>query len=82
VGNWTCTHRNPGRSKLLKELPLTLNKELMGKGAYLDKMYIPARYPNGFVSGSPADYFTDKEAREAISYAKDILVFVKSKIYK
>jgi HEPN domain-containing protein len=67
-------------TKLLKELPLKLNRELIKKGAYLDKMYIPARYPNGFVSGAPMDYFTDKEAKEAISYAKDILSFIKTKI--
>jgi len=27
----------------------------------LDKVYLTARYPNGFVSGTPSDYFTEKE---------------------
>ena len=69
-------------TKLMKELPLKLSKEMLNKGAYLDKMYIPSRYPNGFVWGAPVDYFTEKEAKEAIGNAKDILAFVKAKIPK
>ncbi len=41
----------------------------------LDKYYIPARYPNGFVTGAPMDYFTEKEAREAVGYAEQIIRF-------
>jgi len=43
----------------------------------LDKYYIPARYPNGFVTGAPTDYFTEKEAGEAIVYADQIIGFCK-----
>ena len=41
----------------------------------LDMFYISPRYPNGFPSGKPADYFTDKQAREAIDAADDIIRF-------
>ncbi len=69
-------------TKLLKELPIKIDKKLLEKAASLDKMYIPARYPNGFETGAPSDYFTDKDAKEAILYAKNILSFVKSRIRK
>ncbi len=70
--------------KLLKELPrdrVSVDNELLRKAAYLDKLYIPTRYPNGFASGAPSDYYTDKESQEAIIYAEDILSFVKARIY-
>ena len=58
-------------------------KELLQKAVYLDKLYqIPARYPNGFESGASADFYTDKDAVEAIGNAglhsdADIMVILK-----
>ncbi len=46
----------------------------------LDKYYIPTRYPNGFAEGKPSDYFTKKEAQEALDAAGKILRFCKSNI--
>lgn len=71
-------------TKLLKELPedkVSVPEELLEKSKYLDKLYIPTRYPNGFDSGVPADYYTVREAEEAIRYAADILSFVKAQVY-
>lgn len=70
--------------KLLKELPeskVKAEKELLEKAAYLDKLYIPTRYPNGFAAGASSEYYTKKEAREAIEYAELILSFVEAQIY-
>ena len=39
----------------------------------LDRYYIPARYPNGWASGSPADYFTEEDANAAIGHSEAIL---------
>lgn len=67
--------------KLLKALPtdkISFDKELLRKAAYLDKLYIPTRYPNGFESGSSAEYYTESEAEEAIEYAQSFLSFVKA----
>lgn len=71
-------------TKLLKELPegrLKAAKELLEKAAYLDKLYIPTRYPNGFAAGASSDYYTKKEAGEAIEYAEVILSFVEAQIH-
>lgn len=43
----------------------------------LDKHYIPTRYPNGFDQGFPGDYYTSKEAVEAIEYAREVIEFCK-----
>ena len=41
----------------------------------LDKHYIPTRYPSGFDRGIPADYYTRKEAEQAIEYARAVIEF-------
>jgi HEPN domain-containing protein len=46
----------------------------------LDKYYIPTRYPNGFDSGAPTDYYTAGEARSAIQQAEAILEFCSHQI--
>lgn len=48
----------------------------------LDKFYIPTRYPNGFDSGAPVDYYTLQEAQEAYESAKSILSFCESQFPK
>ena len=48
----------------------------MGDSArFLDKYYIPARYPNGWPSGSPADYIKDKDSENATSHSEKIFQF-------
>jgi HEPN domain-containing protein len=46
----------------------------------LDKYYIPTRYPNGFESGAPTDFYTAEEARSAIQQAEAILEFCRIQI--
>lgn len=43
----------------------------------LDKYYIPARYPNGFESGSPYEYFTRSDSENAIICSRRIIEFCK-----
>lgn len=46
----------------------------------LDKVYIPTRYPDAYALGSPVDYYTEDDAKEAIACAKRILEFIKGLI--
>ena len=55
-------------------------ENLINCAKVLDKYYIPTRYPNGFPSGSPSDYFTEKDAKEAIENASKIIRFCKDNI--
>lgn len=41
----------------------------------LDLHYIPARYPNGFAEGKPADYYNRRQAQEALDAATNIIRF-------
>ncbi|MGQ9502522.1 MAG: HEPN domain-containing protein [Anaerolineae bacterium] len=46
----------------------------------LDKHYIPTRYPNGFDSGAPTDFYTPQEAEQAIECAQTIITFCRDQI--
>jgi HEPN domain-containing protein len=56
------------------------SKTLINYARILDKHYIPTRYPNGFASGAPTDFYTEGEANEAIHYAEAILEFCRDQI--
>jgi len=48
--------------------------------AELDLFYIPARYPNGLVEGTPHEVFTRAQAERAIRSAEQILDAVKREV--
>ena len=48
-------------------------QELIDDAKILDQMYIPARYPNGFESGAPMDFFTKEQAEDAVRRADKII---------
>lgn len=54
---------------------LDVADELVDAGKRLDKHYIPTRYPNGFDTGAPTDYYTADEAEKAIADATAIQEF-------
>jgi len=64
---------------LLKALneKVKVPQKLLEAAKILDKHYIPTRYPNGFERGIPADYYTKREAQEAIKNAREIIKFCK-----
>ena len=41
----------------------------------LDRFYVPARYPDGFLRGAPCEYFTKEDTGDAISGAGRIIQF-------
>lgn len=58
----------------LKE-KLEVPEALFDQGRRIDKFYIPARYPNGWATGSPSEYITKEDAENAISDSEEILQF-------
>jgi HEPN domain-containing protein len=46
----------------------------------LDKFYIPTRYPNGFDTGAPKDYFTQKDAETGYDAAQRLIQFCEGQI--
>jgi HEPN domain-containing protein len=69
-------------SMLLASLPEDRlpDAALIDRAKELDKHYIPTRYPNGFERGAPVDFYTRKEAEEAIAGAEAILEFCRHQI--
>lgn len=52
-----------------------VNEELLNCARSLDRYYLPTRYPNGFESGSPYEYFTRRDAEDAIVCSRRIIKF-------
>lgn len=54
--------------------------ELVDAARRLDKHYIPSRYPNGFDTGAPTDYYTEDEAEAAIADGVRILEYCRDSL--
>lgn len=68
---------------LIGNLPTSVGQppeNLVTYARILDKYYIPTRYPNGFDSGAPTDYYTAEESQDAIRQAEAILEFCRHQI--
>lgn len=61
---------------------LQIPAQISEAGQTLDIFYIPARYPNGFPQGKPADYFNAAKAEEAINAGDRIIEFCKSRLFE
>jgi HEPN domain-containing protein len=46
----------------------------------LEDYYTNTRYPNSIGTGAPSDYFNERQAREALAAADEVLGFVKERI--
>jgi HEPN domain-containing protein len=69
-------------TEMLRQLPASVEvpKPVLGGAQELDRVYVTSRYPNGFASGMPGDYFDEEAGQELVEYARTILDFCRSKI--
>jgi HEPN domain-containing protein len=67
-------------ARLLAELPLEVQAELVERGRVLDNFYVPTRYPNGHPEGAPFEHYGPLQSEEAIQHARAILDFVRSQM--
>lgn len=70
-------------TRLLMDLTLQVQvpETLRQASRRLDKHFIPTRYPNGFDSGAPKDYYTAEEAGQAIDDAERLYQFCEQSIH-
>ncbi|ADN02463.1 hepn domain protein [Spirochaeta thermophila DSM 6192] len=61
----------------LKEEGIDISPSLIEAARVLDKHYIPTRYPNGLPEGAPTEFYTRKEAEDALRYSEEILRFAR-----
>jgi len=59
--------------KLLGEVAQPPSAPIADCAKALDKVYIPARYPDAYDAGAPMDYYTAADAEAAIACAQRIL---------
>jgi HEPN domain-containing protein len=59
---------------------LGINGDLDDKAKVLDQYYITTRYPDSFSTGAPFEYFVERQAREALDYARAFLERAKAEI--
>jgi HEPN domain-containing protein len=55
-------------------------KPVIPIGSFLDRFYIPTRYPNGLPGGVPARAYRQKDALEAIRTAQKVLDLISQKL--
>lgn len=67
---------------LLRGLPRksAAPSDLVDASKLLDRHYIPTRYPNSHPRGAPLDYYTLKDAQEAVALAERIIEFCEDQI--
>lgn len=68
---------------LLGNLPDDIGQppdKLINNARILDKYYIPTRYPYGFDSGAPTDFYTLSEAQQAVQLAEAIIEYCRLQI--
>jgi HEPN domain-containing protein len=67
-------------ARLLRELPVAVPEDLVDKAKVLDGFYLPTRYANGHPEGAPFEHYGIIHSRDAITYAGQILEFVRSQM--
>ena len=69
-------------TEMLRQLTASVEvpKPVLGGAQELDRVYVTSRYPNGFASGTPGDYFNEAAGRELVEHARTIVEFCRSKI--
>lgn len=60
----------------LDDPDLVVPPSLQQCGRDLDKVYIPARYPDAYAEGAPMDFYVAKDAVESIQCAEQIAAFL------
>ena len=64
--------------RLLAQLDpsVTVSPALQRCARDLDKVYIPARYPDAYIEGAPMDFYDQKDAADSIHCAQSIATFL------
>ena len=69
-------------ARLLQELPeqIEIPEKMVDKARVLDAYYVAPRYANGHPEGAPFEHYGELQSKEAISYASEIIEFVRSQM--
>ena len=59
----------------LRQEGMEIPEPLWDAARILDKLYLPTRDPNGLAQGAPTEFYTRREAEDAIHYSEEVLRF-------
>ena len=66
-------HRVSKRLQEIAEITTPPSGALIDDGKMLDQYYVPTRYPSGFESGAPMEFYTKEQAQDAVRRAENII---------
>ncbi len=78
VGRPTIGHALPKLLEKITQLNIQVPDNVREAVIRLNKFYIATRYPDAWSEGVPEEYYSEKEAIEALNYAKLVIDWVKS----
>ena len=61
----------------LRDEGFEIPREILSMAMELDRNYIAPRYPDAYSEGAPFEYYSEDVARELISYAEELIEFVR-----
>ncbi|MBI4289372.1 MAG: HEPN domain-containing protein [Chloroflexi bacterium] len=64
----------------LRTLEVSVPRGIAGKCRFLDRHYIPTRYPDAFAEASPFEFYDKAAAQQAITGAREVLDFVNGEV--
>lgn len=65
-------------TSILRQTGLGVPEAVLEAARELDQVYVTARYPNGFASGAPADYFSERISQRLLAQARTVLDYCRS----
>ena len=60
----------------LKKIGFNVSHDLISRAKTLDQYYVPTRYPDAWVEGSPYEYYSEEDASKALDSCTSILNWV------
>lgn len=76
LGQPAFGHSTSALLETIRKLGITVLDEVEEAARELERHYIPARYPDAYPSGGPADFYRHGDAERALAAAKTVINFV------
>jgi HEPN domain-containing protein len=78
VGRPQIGHSLPRLLESVREMGIDVPEDIVEACIRLNKFYTPTRYPDAWSEGIPEEYYSKREAEEAIQWASRVIEWVES----
>lgn len=75
--------RGHGVTEILQSVSdrIAVPQDIIDCAREIDQVYVTSRYPNGFATGIPGDYFNEQTSKRVIGHAGEIVKFCDGHIH-